>query len=433
MQLPQIIPVTRGGAKIGWEYLFDALESAYFVAVDTEFSGLGDVKLLYGNCISEKYDGLKQLVSNRAIFSVGFSIFSVADTCLGKKSGKLLKGQTADVEENLKAPLEFYVRTFDFLLLPSDDFVISPSSATFLVRHGFDFTRLFLDGIYYTRPSSNKDYQLLKIYKTAILERNENTKRSSGEKKKSKKRRKKENSELFLSLSKAEEREPTRKSSLLSILPLGLLAHLGQADIPIILHNGLLDLAFLYSSFEENLPKTSEEFVRNLHQLLPCIYDTKLLSSDGENETSLDTVYQLCVSWNQKRKSENETFIQCWNPENNPDHRETAPNPHFEGKTPEIDSFSAKSDGKSSSTCNEQTCTKSDRRHCSSALNDKSEGHLGWSAGNNTFAHSDHSAGYDAFCTGYVFATYLHSKGLSYVTRKRNSISLSRTTSLSLE
>ncbi|GJD08851.1 Target of EGR1 protein 1 [Galdieria sulphuraria] len=304
MQLPQIIPVTRGGAKIGWEYLFDALESAYFVAVDTEFSGLGDVKLLYGNCISEKYDGLKQLVSNRAIFSVGFSIFSVADTCLGKKSGKLLKER-----------LTFYY------------FLVTISSYHLQAQ-----------------PFCNKDYQLLKIYKTAILERNENTKRSSGEKKKSKKRRKKENSELFLSLSKAEEREPTRKSSLLSILPLGLLAHLGQADIPIILHNGLLDLAFLYSSFEENLPKTSEEFVRNLHQLLPCIYDTKLLSSDGENETSLDTVYQLCVSWNQKRKSENETFIQCWNPENNPDHRETAPNPHFEGKTPEIDSFSAKSD-----------------------------------------------------------------------------------------
>jgi len=48
MQVPQIIPVTRGGARIGWESLLKALENAYFVAVDTEFSGLGDVKLLYG-------------------------------------------------------------------------------------------------------------------------------------------------------------------------------------------------------------------------------------------------------------------------------------------------------------------------------------------------------------------------------------------------
>ncbi|GJQ08645.1 hypothetical protein GpartN1_g436.t1 [Galdieria partita] len=432
MQLPQIVPVTRGGARIGWESLFEALESAYFVAVDTEFSGLGDVKLHYGNCLSEKYDGLKQIVSNRAIFSVGFSVFCSVDTCPTRKGSELLKGQITVDEENQRPPLKFLVRTFDFLLLSSDDFVMSPSSATFLARHGFDFTRLFLDGIYYTRPSCNKDYQLLQVYKTSIWERKETTKQRSSERKRSKRRRKKEDSELFLNLSKSEDKERTgRKSSLLSILPLGLLAHLGQTDIPIVFHNGLLDLAFLYSSFEDSMPNTSEEFVRNIHQLLPCIYDTKLLSYDSENETSLDAVYKLCVSWNQKRESEYETFIQCWAPENIPNHTETTP--PFEGNKPDVEFLSANVTGTSSTNGNPQIFMKSNGRDCSNVSTDKSESHFDCNRGNGTFSYSDHSAGYDAFCTGYVFATYLHSKGLSYVTKKRNSIYLSRTTSLALE
>ncbi|KAK4524573.1 hypothetical protein GAYE_SCF04G2474 [Galdieria yellowstonensis] len=406
MQVPQIIPVTRGGARIGWESLLKALENAYFVAVDTEFSGLGDVKLLYGNCLSEKYSGLKQIVSNRAIFSVGFSIFSAADTCSAEESLKALKGQTTEFEENQKPPCKFYVTTFDFLFLPSDDFMISPSSATFLVRHGFDFARLFLDGIYYTRPTFNRDYQLLKTYKTCTLER----KQSSDSRKKTKKRKKKDNSELFLELSTTEETKPD-KSSLLSILPLGLLVHLGQTDIPIVFHNGLLDLAFLYSCFEDNLPESCEEFVKNLRQLLPHIYDTKCLScdQDSEKETSLDTVYQLCVSWNQKQKSNDETFIQCWTPDNIPSRLETAPTPLFKGN-PNFHEVE---------NSYEKTI-------------ENSEIPSGWNGVNNVFAHSDHSAGYDAFCTGYIFATYLHSKGLSYLTKQRNSIYLSRFKSLSL-
>lgn len=390
------------------------------------------LKEFFFSCLSEKYEGLKQIVSKRAIFSVGFSIFSAVEPCSAKESGELLKGQIADSVDNQSPPWKFHVRTYDFLLLPSDDFVISPSSATFLVRHGFDFTRMFLDGIYYTRPSGNRDYQLLKIYKTALLEKKQ-TKQTTRERRKTKKRRRREKAELFADLSTTEAKEPKRKSSLLSILPLGLLAHLGEMDIPIIFHNGLLDLAFLYSSFEDNLPDSSEEFIKNLHQLLPCIYDTKLLSydQDSENETSLDTVYQLCVSWNQMRESQDETFIQCCTPANIPSPRETAPTPTFKGNKQNLNSYySSKTNLR---TCNEHSSVKNDREACSVDSTEEVENCVNWNSGDNSFVHYDHSAGYDAFCTAYIFATYLHSKGLSYVTRQRNSIYLSRAKPLSLQ
>ena len=44
---------------------------------------------------------------------------------------------------------------------------------------------------------------------------------------------------------------------------------------PVIVHNGMLDLMFLYEKFFEALPETVSEYTARLHTLLPHIYDTK--------------------------------------------------------------------------------------------------------------------------------------------------------------
>jgi hypothetical protein len=50
-----------------------------------------------------------------------------------------------------------------------------------------------------------------------------------------------------------------------------------QLQKPVILHNGIMDLMFLYDKFYEPLPDTALQFTTRLNSLLPHIYDTKHL------------------------------------------------------------------------------------------------------------------------------------------------------------
>ena len=46
---------------------------------------------------------------------------------------------------------------------------------------------------------------------------------------------------------------------------------------PVILHNGIMDLMFLYDKFFEPLPATLNQFTTRLNSLFPHVYDTKHL------------------------------------------------------------------------------------------------------------------------------------------------------------
>lgn len=56
---------------------------------------------------------------------------------------------------------------------------------------------------------------------------------------------------------------------------------------PIVGHNCLLDVFYLYQHFHKNLPSTVEEFKSNFNSLFPIIYDTKTLAY---NDRYLDTI-----------------------------------------------------------------------------------------------------------------------------------------------
>eukprot|EP00871_Galdieria_phlegrea_P003825 jgi/Galph1/4443/GphlegSOOS_G3031.1 len=427
LQVPPIIPVTRGGANKGWEALLKALETAYFIAVDTEFSGIGDYKLLYGNSLEEKYEGLKQVISNRALFSVGLSVFGAKDASTAQNVLQHLRTNETSTDSETQIPKEFYVQTFDFLLLPNDDFVISPSSGSFLVQHGFDFARMFLDGIRYTRAKLNSSYQLLKEYQQSTKVQAPIVNKTTTEKDSKRKRKKQaEQEDLFLHLSEStwNQSENNRNQRLQSLLPLGLLTQLGKAGIPVIVHNGLLDLAFLYDAFEDSLPLTSEQFVKNLHQLLPCIYDTKVLShSKKYADTSLDAVYGRCL-----KKKKKKTCIECIRAVD-PSQLETAPVPSVFPISTNAAAVLEKQNGLS-----DVNTACQDKDNCSSghAL-DKIANRFNWSSKTSSFLQSSHSAGYDAFCTGYIFATFLHSKKLSSLIKLKNCLYISKAKHLNLE
>lgn len=55
---------------------------------------------------------------------------------------------------------------------------------------------------------------------------------------------------------------------------------------PLVFHNGLMDLMFLYEKFHEPLPDTVAEFKTKVNELFPLIYDTKHISTEMKKVTT---------------------------------------------------------------------------------------------------------------------------------------------------
>ena len=92
--------------------------------------------------------------------------------------------------------------------------------------------------------------------------------------------------------------------------PLGLtriINLIAQLDKPLITHNGILDLMFLYNSFMQPLPETVQEFTCAIHELFPHIYDTKhILNKRMQLRTNFTAanVFTLSDAFNRCRKED---------------------------------------------------------------------------------------------------------------------------------
>ncbi|KAA8494172.1 Target of EGR1 protein 1 [Porphyridium purpureum] len=186
---------------------------------------------------------------------------------------------------------------FDFLFCKEPEVMITTSSARFLLQHGFDLNRMFMDGIPYTEAEENTlrlppgpsdeelngslgtvqgagvlrhgdgamDEEILPESLVAkaealavIAARNE---------RRSKKREVKRQ--------KKEQKDPVNWAP----LPQGILFRIGIAKLPLVLHNGMLDLMQVVNSFEAALPETLQDFVRVVKSRVSTIFDTKLISN----------------------------------------------------------------------------------------------------------------------------------------------------------
>ena len=50
-----------------------------------------------------------------------------------------------------------------------------------------------------------------------------------------------------------------------------------EHKIPLVVHNGLLDIYHIYDKFFYNLPETAVEFKKSINEIFPIIYDTKFI------------------------------------------------------------------------------------------------------------------------------------------------------------
>ena len=73
---------------------------------------------------------------------------------------------------------------------------------------------------------------------------------------------------------------------------------LSAAGKPMVGHNCLYDLMFLYSHFQGSLPDSAADFKQALHAIFPHLWDTKHISSHSAgkySDTQLGPLYQKCL------------------------------------------------------------------------------------------------------------------------------------------
>lgn len=116
-------------------------------------------------------------------------------------------------------------KTFNISTLCSSSFLTEPTAIKFLIEHGLDLNAHFLKAIPYHRGENRKTNDSDKEYLKELL------------------------------------------------------IEISRLLVPIVLHNGFIDLIFIYQNFYDNLPENVMDFAANLSELFPGgLYDTKYLA-----------------------------------------------------------------------------------------------------------------------------------------------------------
>lgn len=153
------------------------------------------------------------------------------------------------------------VSNFDFLMRNEEPHLINPYNVSFLAREGFDFNKQLTHGIPY-KPG-RLDTSKIRLAKHSIVET-------------------------------AEEELADEKAKTIRTLVIEIFVIMRMKKIPLVLHNGFMDLLYLYQHFITDLPDKFECFVYDINAIFPGgIYDTKYMAERkiGEKKHYLPYLY----------------------------------------------------------------------------------------------------------------------------------------------
>ncbi|ORX50206.1 ribonuclease CAF1 [Hesseltinella vesiculosa] len=186
--------------------------------------------------MEQRYVELCQVIQTHSLFSFGLTLIS-------RKNKTDKKNRT-----------RFDVTNVEFLTSNQNTFQVDPKNMRFLAESGLDFGRIFRVGIPF------HDGSLLDLT-------------SYGD-------------------------DPDHPTLLIRRFWFSVLKIVHDKKIPLVVHNGLLDVMYLYQSFFATLPAKLGTFVADLDLMFPGgFYDTKYLSTAvaGEQVSYLAYVYGKCL------------------------------------------------------------------------------------------------------------------------------------------
>ncbi|KAJ1903911.1 hypothetical protein LPJ71_005010 [Coemansia sp. S17] len=241
--------VTRTNIRVLSKDISAQIAKAKFISIDTEFTGLvlSNASRVFNLKTTEwvtratdmrdRYRAMSNIAKTHALVSMGLSTFSIRHT----------------------RPGSYNVHNFNFLLQSQNSHLISPSSISFLAETGFDLCRQATKGIRYFSGPNPKPVEVKTeaINEEGLLIR-----------------------EVFLDIV--------------------------RAGVPLVIHNGLFDLVYLYQSFFGPLPDTYESFAFDLNEMFPGgIYDTKIIAQREMPQSASYLAYLFHKSERlQKQRSE---------------------------------------------------------------------------------------------------------------------------------
>eukprot|EP00727_Mastigamoeba_balamuthi_P004672 m51a1_g14202 hypothetical protein (495) ;mRNA; r:143385-145047 len=286
------LEVVRGNVVLACESLKAALASrdAAYVSIDAEFSTIGDG--INTNDMEMKYAALRAAAKTGAMLQLGVAVWSRPGGHAGTEAPSEAPatatdgddvdeedaelrdddedegGEVGEVFERTAAPKVFgwEVRAYDFLLAPHSEFVVNTSTMQFLEDHGFDFGKLFRRGV----PTNPKwdEASLAKPPRVGTKEQ-------------------------------------------LGAMQAAVLSMLSPGSPPVVFHNGIADIVFLYQTFVGELPESYQSFCCKVAKRFPKIYDTKYMAFalTTENRTFLSILYRKWERVNEQKRTAGKSWL----------------------------------------------------------------------------------------------------------------------------